>query len=518
MGHDWDQIKADIISKTDILAYCEARLEKAKAERGEVAACCPYHDDDNPSWYCNLETGLWKCHGCDEHGSLFDLHMHLTGLDFKEAMAELAELAGVELPGAKAKPKPARPPIDEGLVKQWAGALRAHDAALAKLKEVRGLTYQTIERFDIGWDGKRYTIPVRDPAGKVVNVRRYAPEAARRKMINYTRGDHSYGSPARLYGADSVRAGRGRPVVITEGEWDRLVLEQNGFLAVTGTGGCKTWRAEWSRMLKGRRVAILMDADDAGRKAARETVAPSVAEHALSVRIVDLPIAAEHGKDVTDWFLAGRSLEDLKAAIKGADPWEPPKPRPKNGEPYNWQIDRVVKIQTDPPIYRLHVPEGVLSLSVDELLRPSAFKRAFFEAFDRAVTLPGKNDEPPWDEYLNTLMAHCELVPMPQGASLKEAVTEFLAEHLAAMPLGENASDLHRGRAVPHGQTRAFKLRPVYLETESTFHGVKFHEVTNALRELGCEGNKSIRMDGFQCRAWLMPPDLVRRLGSELLA
>jgi hypothetical protein len=54
----------------------------------------------------------------------------------------------------------------------------------------------------------------------------------------------SRGSHVDLYG--EVLRLQPKRVVICEGEFDRLVLEANGFEAVTSTGGAATFRAEWA--------------------------------------------------------------------------------------------------------------------------------------------------------------------------------------------------------------------------------------------------------------------------------
>lgn len=51
------------------------------------------------SW--NDKEGLWKCFHCDEGGDLFTLYEKKKGVDFKTALKELAERAGVKLPSAK---------------------------------------------------------------------------------------------------------------------------------------------------------------------------------------------------------------------------------------------------------------------------------------------------------------------------------------------------------------------------------------------------------------------------------
>ncbi|NCU65795.1 hypothetical protein GWK50_08085 [Acidovorax sp. 210-6] len=60
-------------------------------------ACCPFHDDHNPSLCVNLETGWYKCHSssCGAHGSniVSFVGAHL-GLEYREAREYLEEHYG----------------------------------------------------------------------------------------------------------------------------------------------------------------------------------------------------------------------------------------------------------------------------------------------------------------------------------------------------------------------------------------------------------------------------------------
>jgi hypothetical protein len=77
------------------------------------------------------------------------------------------------------------------------------------------------------------------------------------------------GGQTRLYGVDSIHravAAFSDDIHITEGEIDRLVLEQCGLHAV-GVSGATKWLPRWRRMLAGfSRAFVWGDPDDAGAK------------------------------------------------------------------------------------------------------------------------------------------------------------------------------------------------------------------------------------------------------------
>ena len=58
---------------------------------------CPLHAEDNGSFGVNMSNGHYKCFGCGAHGSIFDFYMKVHSVDFKTALQQLADFAGVDL-------------------------------------------------------------------------------------------------------------------------------------------------------------------------------------------------------------------------------------------------------------------------------------------------------------------------------------------------------------------------------------------------------------------------------------
>lgn len=100
-----------------------------------------------------------------------------------------------------------------------------------------------------------------------------------------------------------------RAVWVVEGEKDADNLAALGLVATTNAGGAGKWRPEYSAFLKGRRVFVLPDNDDPGRKHA-EMVVASVAPVAASVKVIELPGLPPKG-DVSDWLKAGGTHAEL---------------------------------------------------------------------------------------------------------------------------------------------------------------------------------------------------------------
>src|ERR1051325_6560511 len=111
-------------------------------------------------------------------------------------------------------------------------------------------------------------------------------------------------------------------VYIPEGEKDVDRLWQQGGNATCNSGGAGKWDPSFAKYFDGRRVVILPDNDEAGRKHARE-VAAHLSGVAAEVRILQLPGLPPKG-DVSDWLNSGGTLEQLKQLAEAApiEAWE----------------------------------------------------------------------------------------------------------------------------------------------------------------------------------------------------
>jgi 5S rRNA maturation endonuclease (ribonuclease M5) len=295
--------------------YGQIRNQKNGTD-GWVTGLCPFHSDKYNSFAFNKETLVWACFaGCGK-GSAFDFVMHSSGQNFKDTLLELGDKLGIPRPFEN---EPKRPPIKEELVKQWADSL--NDEVRRYLREKRGLSDATIKKYQIGWEVKRQrnTIPIRDERGNIVNIRLYNAKK-NPKIINYTEGKWKYGSPARLYGLDELIKHKGKQVVICEGEWDRLLLEQEGIMSVTSTHGCSVFRPEWIPHFKDKDVVIIYDCDKEGQGGANTVLKAFKNSEISSIKNVVLPLKGDKDdKDITDYFhKRGFTGADLQKMIDEA--------------------------------------------------------------------------------------------------------------------------------------------------------------------------------------------------------
>jgi DNA primase len=176
----------------------------------------------------------------------------------------------------------------------------------------------------LGWNGWRITIPIFNRQGELAffKLARDPEDKIPGPKMLATPGAH-----ADLYGWDQVLRKPSR-IIICEGEFDRLVLEAQGFLAVTSTGGAGVFRAEWATDFESiPEVYVCFDNDDAGRNGGERVC--RLIPHA---RLVALPQEVGPGGDVTDFFVRlARTREDFEKLLEAAMP-VPPVPAPVAGD------------------------------------------------------------------------------------------------------------------------------------------------------------------------------------------
>ena len=80
----------------DIVDLVGRHIQLRRSGRNYVGLC-PWHDDTSPSLQVNPERQSFKCWVCDIGGDVFSFVMQMEGVEFREALAMLADQAGVQL-------------------------------------------------------------------------------------------------------------------------------------------------------------------------------------------------------------------------------------------------------------------------------------------------------------------------------------------------------------------------------------------------------------------------------------
>ena len=63
--------------------------------------CCTFHNEKTPSFSVSEDKGFYHCFGCGEHGDIISFTMKSENVDFKTAIRELADMAGLKMPDYK---------------------------------------------------------------------------------------------------------------------------------------------------------------------------------------------------------------------------------------------------------------------------------------------------------------------------------------------------------------------------------------------------------------------------------
>lgn len=277
-----------------VRALLEPWIVGRVTDDGEARAFCPLCENPGesttPSGSFNFEEGVFSCFS------------QCGGMSIPTLVQMMKQDGDFGATTKERKPSPAPSAAPDGLpsparIDGFTERLLVNAERLSLLRNKRGLTTKTIRQFRIGWDGYRYTIPVYDEDGEVVNVRRYDPLAAvaKDKMISWKKGLGA----RRLYGVDILD--ESETVILVEGEMDKIIGRQYGLPTMTHTGGATSWDNRWNGKLQGKKVFICYDCDESGRRGAKK-VALALKTFAREVHIINLPLTAK-GADLTDYFV-----------------------------------------------------------------------------------------------------------------------------------------------------------------------------------------------------------------------
>jgi len=341
-----DEAKEAVRNATDIVQVVG---EKVRLRRVGTrwSGLCPFHNEKTPSFTVNPERQIWHCFGCSKGGDVFAFLMETDKVSFPEALAILAERAGIELPKGERGPGAAardRLLQANALASDFFQAsLRSEAGAKARAYLAgRGFSGAILDAFHVGWapeawDGLATTIgklvpaktleeagltlrrgdgshfdrfrnrivfPVETAPGKTAGfgARAIAPEDQPKYLNSPETALFRKGSL--LFGLPQARAAirERKEVLVAEGYLDVLRLHAAGFTNAVATCGTAL-TTEHSRALARFEVgvALVYDGDTAGVRAADRGLDPLLSM-GLAVRVLLLPA----GED-PDSFLAKTS-------------------------------------------------------------------------------------------------------------------------------------------------------------------------------------------------------------------
>ncbi|AGA35130.1 DNA primase [Thioalkalivibrio nitratireducens DSM 14787] len=323
----------DLLERTDVVELIQRYVPLKKAG-SEFAACCPFHSEKTPSFYVSPRKQFYHCFGCGAHGTAISFLMEHENLSFPEAVGQLAEWTGLEVPrdADPAGRDPTRHLLDalEAAATFYREQLKASRAAIDYL-EGRGIDGATARDYALGWapgdgnslaqalrgrfdndtlvaaglvsrrdDGRlrdrfraRIMFPIRDRRGRVTGFGARLIAAGEPKYLNspesavFHKGHTVYG----LFEARKAET-RLSELVVTEGYMDVVGLARAGFRRAVACMGTALTRDHLDLLFRQvPRLVLCFDGDDAGRRAAWRSIeqALPVIRGLREIRVLFLP-------------------------------------------------------------------------------------------------------------------------------------------------------------------------------------------------------------------------------------
>ena len=369
-----------------------------KKKGREFVGICPFHDDKSPSMTVSPAKQFYYCFSCGAGGNAIKFLMELQRGSFTDVVLELARK--YQLP-VETLDGPQQERLRQQLSRRdqlhrvlalaagWFQAqLRAPEgqAALAYLKQSRGLEETSLEAFQLGyapdrWDGllrhlqqvegltpellaaaglvvprkaaagegeaggrsggatgfydrfrHRVMVPIHDRQGRVIGFGGRSLDGSEPKYLNspetevFEKGKHLFGLHR---AADPIR--RADRAVVVEGYFDVIALHAAGItnaVAALGTALSRQQITQLCRCCDGKRLILNFDSDGAGVRAAQRAIGEVeqlALQGQLELRVLHLPA----GKD-PDEYLRQHGAGEYRALLDASPLW------------LDWQIEQVL--------------------------------------------------------------------------------------------------------------------------------------------------------------------------------
>ena len=326
----------ELAERNDIVDVVSGYVRLTKKSGSNLFGLCPFHSEKTPSFSVSPDKQIYHCFGCGKGGSVISFIMEIENLSFPEAVAFLANRAGMQLPEQS---------DDPGAKKRQRLLALNRDAARffhAQLKTPAGqpardylarrqLTAQTVTRFGLGfapdtWDSlvramkalgyseqelfdgglvrhgrsggvydtfrNRLMFPVIDVRGNVIGFSGRILGDGEPKYMNSPE-TIVFSKSHNLFALNLAKKSKCGYIILAEGNIDVASLHQAGFdSAVASLGTSLT--PEQARLISRytNEVVLCYDSDEAGKKAASRGIG-ILEKLDLKVRVLQVPGAKD---------------------------------------------------------------------------------------------------------------------------------------------------------------------------------------------------------------------------------
>ncbi len=342
----------ELLARADVVEIV-GRYVQLKKGGANFMGLCPFHAEKSPSFTVSPTKQFYHCFGCGKHGDAINFLMEHTGMSFIEAVKELAQHYGLQVPEDEASPQDRARAAEQrqkqatlsDVLEKAGEAYRKHlkgsPRAVDYLKR-RGLSGEIAKQFGLGYapegwrslasvfpqyddpllvesglvitnaeensggEEKRYDrfrdrimFPIRNVKGECIGFGGRVLGDEKPKYLNspetpvFSKGRELYG----LFEARNAIRDLGYALV-TEGYMDVVALAQLGFPNAVATLGTACTTEHVQKLFRFTDTVVFsFDGDAAGRRAARKALdgALPYATDVRSVKFLFLP--AEHDPD-----------------------------------------------------------------------------------------------------------------------------------------------------------------------------------------------------------------------------
>lgn len=301
-------------SESDILHIIGRSIKLRRMGRLHKGLC-PFHKDAVPSLTVYSDTQSFYCFGCAASGDVIAWVRRYYGLEFREAIEFLQnEQVNYVRPNHRAQEVSQVPTkvIPVSIVQYWHFQLGAKRGYFHE----RLFNDLTIDQQLFGFSGTRFVIPVwvNEPQkSPLLQVRlRKVPkdQSESPKYIGLT----GFNSP-QIYNSYSLKGAKSCFVFF--GEFDAALCWQDGFPAVSPTGGAATWQEKWNEYF--RYIPSIIFVPDRGESELGYRAAMNIGSH---VKVFRWPEAV-FGKDYNEFRVMGGTKEEFIGFVKQQFPeWD----------------------------------------------------------------------------------------------------------------------------------------------------------------------------------------------------
>lgn len=302
---------------------------------------CPFQAEKTPSFSVNEEKQIYYCFSCHRGGNVFSFLMDLNGVSFTQAVAQVAQSAGIfldakYLPSANQKVNRYQQLYDlyeqaQTLYHHILVNTKAGEAALQYLIEKRHLTMEQINQFGLGYapeepllklyfkernvdfqvlrksglfaekqDGTlsdrfyaRVMYPVRDEGGRVIafSGRTMARDKNIPKYLNSPETP-LFNKRKTLYNFDKAKAAirQSKTVTLCEGFMDVMAVYFSGRHNVVASMGTSLTEEQVDILSHhAKNVEICYDGDEPGQAAIKRAITLFEAKNHFNISVVTLP-------------------------------------------------------------------------------------------------------------------------------------------------------------------------------------------------------------------------------------